>query len=237
MFLAKATPRNLADQRAIREAETGIRVEITDKEEVIMYVLDEQYFGAQKMMQGDRAYACLMMGDSNDKDECLDRVRAMQSLFDLSCTPAHFSEICESIKSINSKYRFKPRQILDQLKSEKKRRTQKAKCQLQRKLQYMEGSTDGSDKENCGSAREQSEEKRSFDEQPVSKGRTLFLRKRGNGGDDGSSARATSSSVPATARRARVDDFERLIGIPAKKDGKDSLKIDGVCAGGGKREQ
>ena len=51
LFLQKATPRNLADLRSIRESESGTLLEISEKSEVLMLCMDEEYLGAQKLLK------------------------------------------------------------------------------------------------------------------------------------------------------------------------------------------
>ena len=45
-----------------------------------------------------------------------------------------------------------------------------------------------------------------------------------------------SHAESRSAVREREEDLDRLVGLPVKKAGADSMMIDGVCAGGVKKE-
>ena len=139
LLYQKAIPRNLADCRSIREFENGTSLEFGEKKEILMLALDEEYFGAQKLLNVDRVVSMFMFADPSLKDELLEFTRSLQSFIDgIVLDTDYYRDIIVAVSRVNKSHGVCPKSLLDQLRVEKKRRTQKAKLQLQRKLKHMD---------------------------------------------------------------------------------------------------
>ena len=226
-FLQKAAPRNLADLRSIRESESGTLLEISEKSEVLMLCMDEEYLGAQKLLKADRLSVLLFLANPHERDENLDKAQQLMSLYDFTGSVAYHNDVCETLGKIIKKHRVQPKHVLDQLRYERKKRTQKQKSQLQRKLKYMDDSEGDAEKEN--GARNRMPSPSDEDLGPaVRPPRRLRIKPTRNA--------EPSHAEPRSAVREREEDLDRLVGLPVKKAGADSMMVEGVCAGGVKKE-
>lgn len=239
LFLQKATPRNLGDLRSIRESENGSYLEISDRSEIMMFCMDEEYLGAQKLLKSDRLVSLLFLANPHERDENLEKAQHIQHLYDFCGDATYHKDICEAMARINKKHNLKPRHVLDQLKYERKKRAMKQKTQLQRKLQYLEDSDGEVGKENApwNFVSPQDE-----DAVKPPKPRRLILKSSSRASS--TDARPDPRAVPVdvlheerNAVRPRQDDCDRLIGLPVKKSNADNMTTDGVCAGGFKNEK
>ena len=116
LLFQKATPRNLGDMRSIRESESGSTLEIGEKQEVIMYAMDESYHGAQKLIKSDRAIVAMFLADPSEKDETLEWVHRLQESVDFTQDANYFAAVRTATSKVNKAHDVKPRSVLEQLR-------------------------------------------------------------------------------------------------------------------------
>ena len=109
LLFQKATPRNLADARTLRESENGATLEIGDKQEVVMAVMDESYHGAQKLLKSDRAVMLLFLADPCDKDEVVEWAHQIQEDIDFTQGADYIAEVRSAIRRVNKNHARSPR--------------------------------------------------------------------------------------------------------------------------------